>query len=167
MFDGIRCYHVKYGWPVYNVFDEIQSFDGKIEAGYYYIETNNYFPFQGNGYYIADLIDYAVNKKIIKLEDIKYLYKPSMVLPVKYYKKFITAVYKNFENPKMAINGFWGLMGHDIKNKNKQIFISESKFHFKEMVKNPDMKTKYIYCDEFLNSENDKPIDIDNLNITE
>jgi hypothetical protein len=28
---------IKYWWPVYNVFDEIKSFDGKIEAGYYYI----------------------------------------------------------------------------------------------------------------------------------
>ena len=54
---------VKYGWPIYNVFDEVidlyyvyhvyevdsngervaiaheKFFDGKIEAGYYYIET--------------------------------------------------------------------------------------------------------------------------------
>jgi hypothetical protein len=63
---------VKYGWPVYNVFDEIKPFDGKIDAGYYGIETNNYFPFKGNGFYFADLIDYAQNKNIIKLEDIKY-----------------------------------------------------------------------------------------------
>jgi len=117
---------VKYGWPVYNVFDEIKPFDGKIQAGYYYVETNNYFPFQGNGYYIADLIDYALNKNIIKLEDIKHQYKPSTVLPVKYFKKFIKAVYKNFENPKMAINGFWGLMGHDFTNKNKHVFTSNS-----------------------------------------
>jgi hypothetical protein len=158
---------VKYGWPIYNVFDEIKPFDGKIEAGYYYIETNNYFPFQGNGYYVADLIDYALNKNIIKLEDIKYQYKPSIVLPVKYFKKFIKAVYEKFENPKMAINGFWGLMGHDFTNKNKHMFTSNSEFHFMETVNNPDMKTKYVYTDEFLNSENDKPIDIDKLNITE
>ena len=67
---------VKHGWPVYNVFDEIQPFDGKIDAGYYCIETNNYFPFQGNGLYVADLIDYALNKNIIKLEDIKYISEP-------------------------------------------------------------------------------------------
>jgi hypothetical protein len=47
---------------VYNVFDDIQLFDGKIEAGSHYIETNNYFPFHGNGYNIADIIDYANNK---------------------------------------------------------------------------------------------------------
>jgi hypothetical protein len=36
---------LKYGWPTHNVFDEIKPFDGKIEAGYHYIETNNHFPF--------------------------------------------------------------------------------------------------------------------------
>ncbi len=29
------------------------------------------------------------------------------------------------------------------------------------------MKTKYVYSDEFQNSESDKPIDMDKLNITE
>jgi hypothetical protein len=58
---------VNYGWPIYNVFDEVidlyyvyhvyevnsngerlaheKVFDGKIEAGYYYIETSNFFHF--------------------------------------------------------------------------------------------------------------------------
>ena len=58
-------------------------------------------------------------------------------------------------------------MGHDFKNKNKHIFTSNSEFSFKEIVNNPEMKTKYIYSDEFLNNENDKPIDIDKLNITD
>jgi hypothetical protein len=29
-----------------------------------------------------------------------------------------------------------------------------------ETVNNPDMKTKYVYTDEFLNNENDKPIEL-------
>ena len=58
-------------------------------------------------------------------------------------------------------------MGHDFKNKNKHIFTSNSEFSFKEIVNNPEMKTKYIYSDEFLNNENDKPIDINKLNITD
>ena len=108
---------VKYGFPVYNVFDEIKPFDGKIEAGFYYIETKNFFPFRGNGFYIADLIEYAFNKEIIKMDQIEYQYKPSIALPANYFKKFITAVYKNFENPKAAINGLVGLMAHDFRNK--------------------------------------------------
>jgi hypothetical protein len=67
----------------------------------------------------------------------------------------------------MAINVFWGFMGHDFTNKNNHMFTSNSEFHFMETVNNPDMKTKHVYNDEFLMGENDKPIDIDQLNNTE
>jgi hypothetical protein len=66
----------------------------------------------------------------------------------------------------MAIHGFWGLMGHNFTDKNIHMFTSHSEFHFMETVNNPDMKTKCVYSNEFLNNENDKPIDIDKLNIT-
>ncbi len=52
--------------PVYSLFDEGKSFDGNIEAGYYYIKTDNFFPFKGAGWYDADLVFYAVKCKIIK-----------------------------------------------------------------------------------------------------
>ena len=31
---------LSFGWPVYSVFDEVKPFDGLIEAGYYYINTD-------------------------------------------------------------------------------------------------------------------------------
>ena len=49
-------------------------------------------------------------------------------------------IYKKFENPKAAINGMIGLMGHDFRNKNKHIFTSNSEFTFMETVNNPDIK---------------------------
>ncbi len=33
---------LSFGWPVYSVFDEVKSFDGEIEAGFYYINTDNF-----------------------------------------------------------------------------------------------------------------------------
>jgi hypothetical protein len=48
---GKKC---TFGWPVYSVFDEVKSFDGSIEAGYYYINSDNFFPFKGAGWYDAD-----------------------------------------------------------------------------------------------------------------
>ena len=158
---------LKFGWAVYNVFDEIKPFDGIIEAGCYYIETDNFFPLHGNGAYDADLIDFAVKENIITKEQIKYKYIPSIVLPIDYSKKFIEAVYKNFENPKEAINGFIGAMGHDFKNKNKHIFTSNSEFHFKECASNPNVKTKYIYHNEFDNEEDETPIDINNIKVSD
>ena len=48
---------VNFGFPIYNIFDEVKPYTGKkIRCGYYYIETKNYFPFHGNGWYDADLI---------------------------------------------------------------------------------------------------------------
>ena len=55
---------IKYGRPIYNVFDEIKPFHGKLEAEFYGIETNNFNPFHGNGFYVADLVDSAPNEKI-------------------------------------------------------------------------------------------------------
>jgi tRNA A37 threonylcarbamoyladenosine biosynthesis protein TsaE len=158
---------VKFGWPVYSVFDEIVPFDGKIEAGYYYVETDNFFPFHGNGFYDADLIQFAINEKIIKLNQIKYQYKPSTVLPITYFKKFIEEVYKTFENPKAAINAFIGTFGHDYKSKNKHIFTSNSEFHFKERTCNPNLQTKYLYANEFNEEEKETNIDIDKIMISD
>ncbi len=50
---------LSFGWPVYSVFDEVKAFDGKSEAGFYYINTDNFFPFKGTGWYDADLVYYA------------------------------------------------------------------------------------------------------------
>jgi hypothetical protein len=44
---------------LYSVFDEVKPFDGEIEAGFYYVETDNFFPFKGAGWYDADLFNYA------------------------------------------------------------------------------------------------------------
>ena len=132
------------GWAVYNVFAEIKPFDGIIEAGYCYIETDNFSPLHGNGSYDAELIECTLNEKIIKKEQIKYKYIPSLVLPIDSFKKFTEAVYKNFENTNDASNGFIGAMGHNFNNKNKHIFTSNSEFHFKECASNPNIQTKYI-----------------------
>ena len=48
---------IKYGWPIYNVFDEVEKFDGVFSAGFFYVKTSNFFPFRGNGFYDADLFE--------------------------------------------------------------------------------------------------------------
>ena len=63
---------LKFGWPIYNIFDEVVNFDGVIAAGFYYVETTNYFPFCGNGWYDADLVDYGIESDIISKKCIKF-----------------------------------------------------------------------------------------------
>ena len=91
------------GGGVYSVFDEVKSFDGKIEAGFYYIETDIFFPFKGAGWYDADLVYYACECKLIKKTNILLQYKSSTVLDVDNFKSFIEEVYNLFDNPKYAI----------------------------------------------------------------
>ncbi len=91
-------------WPVYSVFDEVKPFDGDIEAGFYYINTTNFFPFKGAGWYDADLVFYACQCEIIKKNNILQQYKASTILDVDNFKSFINEVYNLFDDPKYAIN---------------------------------------------------------------
>ncbi len=109
---GLDCV---YGWPVYSVFDEVKPYDGVIEAGFYYVETTNFFPFKGAGWYEAELVYYACNKKIIKQSNIIEQYKSSYSLDVNNFEQFIKAVYTNFDDPKYSINTLIGTFGHDFK----------------------------------------------------
>ena len=67
---------------LYSVFDEVKPFDGKIEAGFYYINTDNFFPFKGSGWYDADLVYYAYKCKLIKKRNILKQYKASSILDI-------------------------------------------------------------------------------------
>ncbi len=44
----------KYDYCIFNVMDDIEVFNisSEIIEGLYYIETDNYFPLGGNGWYI-------------------------------------------------------------------------------------------------------------------
>jgi hypothetical protein len=79
------------------------------------VETTNFFPFKGAGWYEAELVYYACKKKIIKQSNIIEQYKSSYSLDVNNFEQFIKAVYTNFEDPKYAINTLIGIFGHDYK----------------------------------------------------
>ena len=53
-----------------DVFDEVVKFDGKLAPGFFYVETSNFFPFRGNGFYDADLVDYGIESGIITKDNI-------------------------------------------------------------------------------------------------
>jgi hypothetical protein len=43
-------YHNKYEYPIYSTFDEIKPYSSGYKCGYYYVETSNNLPFNGNGW---------------------------------------------------------------------------------------------------------------------
>ena len=114
---------IKFGFPIYSVFDEVKSFGGVFKTGFYYIETSNFYPFKGNGWYDADLVFYGVQQSIITMNDIKSEYVSSHELKPQYFEKFIKSVYSKFEKAKLAMNGLIGLFGHDYITKNIHPFF--------------------------------------------
>jgi hypothetical protein len=156
---------LSFGWPVYSVFDEVKSFDGDIKAGYYYIDTDNFFPFKGAGWYDADLVYYAIECKLIEKKNILLQYKSSTILDIDNFKNFIKEVYNLFDNPKYSINTLIGIFGHNYKSKNIHNFTQDSRLVLNELSQNDDAKVKYVYKSEFMTDNNDdKTIDINKFN---
>ena len=66
-------------------------------------------PVRGNEWYYHNMSCYCLDMDIIILKSIKYVIKSSLLLPKRYYNKFIDYCYKNIENySKLAINSMIG-----------------------------------------------------------
>ena len=165
--DCLQGAGVKYGWCIYNVFDEVLPYNGVIKAGYFFVETLNIFPFRGNGWYEADLVDFGREQGIITDTDIKFMYCAEKVLPPDHFKLFVKGVYETFEKPKDAINKFNGCLGHDYKNKNVHHFTTDPRNVLTELAENEDAKLKYVYADEFTSEgSNDTPINLNDRTLS-
>ena len=129
----------------YNVFDEVEKFDGVISTGFFYVKTSNFFPFRGNGFYDADLVDYGIESGIITKDNITLQYKSQQFLEPTHFAKFVLSVFEKFQDPKLAINAMIGLFGHDLSNSNTHYFTTESKYAMMALAQNPEFTVKYVY----------------------
>ena len=105
-----------YGWSIFTPTDEVKPFDGIIETGMYFVTTPNYIPLKGNGWYFDDIVEKALEYKLIQHEDTKYQVNTSYALGQYHFKQFVLDVYEKFEpthanDGKLAINGFIGMFG--------------------------------------------------------
>jgi 5-methylcytosine-specific restriction protein A len=127
-------YYNKYDFPIFTCLDEPEIYqpDKNIKCGFYYVETNNNLPFKGNGWYAYSLIKYAIQEKIIKRSNIKYVLYPSYVLPFDFFKKFIDFILKKQSSGldesifKKIFNSFIGTLGTRV-DKRMRIFYSFDK----------------------------------------
>ena len=124
-------YYGDLDYAVFTVFDQPTEFkDPFIVPGLYYVESDNYIPLRGNGWYYHNMIIYCLENEIIKLDNIKYVVKSSLSLPKSYYNGFIDYCYNNITNyEKLAVNS---MIGNFKPNMNKRelwkskIFTSDS-----------------------------------------
>jgi hypothetical protein len=71
-----------------------------FSAGFFYVKPSNFFPFRGNGFHDADLVNYGVESRIITKDDIYLQYKSSYSLEPKHFEKFVLSVFEKFQEPK-------------------------------------------------------------------
>ena len=70
--------------------DQPEIFNDNITLpGLYYVETEQYFPLRGNGWYSQPMINYCIENKLIKMNDIKYVIYSSLSIKKDYYNEFI------------------------------------------------------------------------------
>lgn len=118
-----------FAFPVYSKYDNIEDFAGELKAGFFYVKSYNKFPLQGNGWYFASLVQYALDKKIISTEDIQYQYIPSKTLPKDFFVKFIHNIWNlNIAEKykKQILVRFIGMMYKDAVVKNEQVIYVEN-----------------------------------------
>jgi hypothetical protein len=105
----------KYKFPVYSVMDGAKPFSGTIQCGFYYIETENYYPMRGCGWYGESTTKYCLENELIVLENIKLESISSESVDNTYFKKHVNYLMKAFETEpklqKLAVNSFIGTMG--------------------------------------------------------
>ena len=99
-----------FGWCSYLPIDCVEPYDQTIKTGFYYIETDNFNPCHGNGWYADIFVCEALHLKIITHDDIKYQIKSSRMLSPRFFEDFVNAVVKNFNKYKQANNGFIGIL---------------------------------------------------------
>ena len=103
-------YHNKIDIPLFTVMDMPRKFTGElIENAVYYIETESYMPFHGNGLYYYPLIKHGLDEGLIQMDDIKWYIEGSLSTKHDYFNGFIDWSAKNMgEHHKLNINSMIG-----------------------------------------------------------
>ena len=118
---------VMYGnndFPMYSVMDYPSEYDGSdIKCGNYYVETENYFPFRGNGWYNYTILKYAQS---IDIEmKITHQFIPSFTIKHDHFQNFskfmvdITSSIEGCNLPKLIVNslvGCWGIQRSEFES---------------------------------------------------
>ena len=100
-------FYSKHNYPVFTCMDEIKQFnkDNYKKCGWFYVETKQFFPLHGNGWYSYPLIEYCLQEKLINHDEIKLMLQPSIELQHDYFNSFINECYNNssleFTNEKL------------------------------------------------------------------
>ena len=105
-----QLYNNKFKIPLFTVMDMPQKFENVlIENAEYYVETDQYMPFRGNGMYYYPLVKYGLETGLIQMENIKWYIEGSLSTKPDYFNGFIDWCMKNM-GPlgKLCVNSMIG-----------------------------------------------------------
>ena len=128
--DIIRCYTrelTRYQqFPVYASTDYPERFSGVVQVGKYYVETDDVILMRGNGWYSHELVQYALNKNIIYLDEIKYELIPQYKINASKFYEFKQLIYSKLtdKTAKKVLNFFVGCLG--IKDESNDVNLITS-----------------------------------------
>ena len=111
----------KFDYPMYSVMDYPTKYDGlDIKCGNYYVETDNYFPMRGNGWYNYTMVNYCIEKNISL--KITHQFIPSFTIKNDYFKKFaefLLELTQGSDIAKLIVNslvGCWGIQSTHLEH---------------------------------------------------
>ena len=129
-FDLVRCrrtamYYNQYEYPLFTVMDEPQFYKGVKKAGIFFVETTNYMPMRGNGFYSLPMIMYCLDNKKIVETDIKHAIYSSLTIPKNYYNKFIDYLDGVMgDKSKLAVNSMIGCFKPKVRENWRSLLIT-------------------------------------------
>lgn len=100
----------EYDIPLFTVMDQPKPYKNHTCAGKYYVETDQYMPMHGNGWYDYPMIKYCLDLQLISKTDIKYVIESSLVTQNDHFNKFIEYIVDILpaDKAKLAINSMIG-----------------------------------------------------------
>jgi predicted GIY-YIG superfamily endonuclease len=154
-YDINKCYSSclkenELGWAVYSATDNIEKYEKEdIVTGFYYVESENYFPLKGNGIYSGELVQFCLDENIITKDDIKYSFIPSDKLAGDHFTNFVDDIFDKFgKHVKKTMNAYIGLFKKNYRTDSKHYFTTEKDVATNEFLVNDDIEIKPVYIDE-------------------
>jgi len=122
--------HSQFDFPKFSVMDYPTVYDGgDIKCGYYFVESDNYFPLRGNGWYNYTLVNYCIEQNI-KIK-ITHQFTSSYTLKNDHFKNFseyiINVCGSDNKFAKRIINSMVGCWNIN-KSKYEQISFTLDKY---------------------------------------
>ncbi len=128
-FDMIKCYTsqmCEFAFPIYQSLNHVEKFIKIEHPGFYYVQTDNNFPFRGNNFYDSYLVAYGINEEIITKEQILYSLLPHN--KTNEWKSHIKNIYDKVDpsEAKLLCNSFYGSLRCKTTSTVKKNIVTQS-----------------------------------------